>query len=121
MAGSARPHPGLLTLASFFHKTVGTFCSSLLSARGQDPSVTIKGASILKDADHWGQHILMAERRAGLAAENPVCALGPDPLCSALPWNPPDHTLGRAEGGESAFQRGDSVTLDGQLKDTRQL
>lgn len=82
--------------------------------------MTIKGASILKDADHWGQHILMAERQAGPGAENPMRALGPDPLCSAVPEDPPDHTFGRAEGGESAFQRGDSVTLNGQLRDARQ-
>lgn len=59
--GSARPHPVLLTVASSSQIIMGTFCSSLLSARGRDHSVALKGASILKSADHRGGHVRTAK------------------------------------------------------------
>lgn len=112
---SSPPHFGFS-----FPYNRGNFLFIPAFCRGMGSQCDHKGSFRLKDADHRAGHVLTAERQAGPGAKNPKRTLGPDPLCSAVAWNPPDHTLGRVEGGESAFQREDSVTLNGQLKDTRQ-
>ena len=100
---------------------MGIFFSSLFFARGLDHNVTIEGNSNLRDFDHRGENFLTAKSDG--TSQGPrikSAVLASTPSGSTVMWNLPHHTLGRIKGGERAFQRGDSITLNGQLKETIQ-